>query len=807
MIFLVLCWSAWMIYPSFTYYKIDEVERLDSKYNDLRKDIIKYGMDLQGGVHLVIELDQAFMDKMVEDLRKEGKSQAEIDYDIERTLDSAAAVVQTRVDEFGVAEVSLVKQPPDRLVLEMPGVSDPKEVQNLVQAGAQLGFHLLPPENMMGQVIGDIDDSLETDFQSLFPPSGRTGMAAVVVEENNYTAVDSIISSTEISHLIPRGYTFKWSPLQQSGDYYHNPHRLLYLVEETPAVTGARLDDARVDYTNNQPMVYLFFDSAGSRIFARVTEQHINEQLAVVLEDRVYVAPRIIDKITTGVATITGIGDIMEARQIAVVLRAGALPAPLTVQESRVVGPSLGQDSINKGILSGLIGGVVVLIFMVVYYSMTGAVADIAVVLNLILLLAGMALFRATLTLPGIAGIVLTIGMAVDANVLIFERLREELHSKRTQGIPLILDKAYGRAFMTIFDANITTLITALILFQFGTGPIKGFAVTLSLGIIVSMFTAVFVSRVIQDVMVAWGMKELRLGKIAFFSKANYDFFRKPFHFMTFTSTLGILGFILLVMGWVSGDLKGIDFAGGAELFAKFENKVDISDVRSNLARVGVSDAVIQEVLDGENRVMIRVREGVVTEAAELETKLKEALPEQKFETLNLNIVQAKVGNELLWKGLYCIFFASFGILLYITARFEFRFALAAVICLFHDLLFVLAVLAVTKTQFNLPTIAALLTVLGYSLNDTIVVFDRIRENYKSSVLNFKEIINLSVNQTLSRTVNTSLTTLFVVFTLFLFGGSVIHAFALTLLIGIVIGTYSSIFVASPLLFLFTQRG
>ncbi|MBD3265458.1 protein translocase subunit SecF, partial [bacterium] len=442
-----------------------------------------------------------------------------------------------------------------------------------------------------------------------------------------------------------------------------------------------------------------------------------------------------------------------------------------------------------------------------VYYTLTGVVADIAVILNLIFLMAGMALFNATLTLPGIAGIILTIGMAVDANVLIFERLREEMKTKRSQSLPLILDKGYGRAFMTIFDANLTTLITAVILFQFGTGPIKGFAITLSLGILVSMFTAVFVSRVIQDVLYASGMQTLHLGFIKFFANANFDFFKKPKLAMSITGLVGVVGFVVLVMGWQSGELKGIDFSGGAEIYAKFDDTIEVQNVRDSLENAGLKNAVIQSVLDQENEVLIRVGEGVVTQPDELTTIVEKAMPGKSFETIGSNIVGAKVGGELLWKALNCLIFSSIGILLYITARFEFRFAVASVITLFHDLLFTLAILAFVGTEFNLPTIAALLTVLGYSLNDTIVIFDRIRENYRSAVLDFRQMVNLSINQTLARTTNTSLTTFLVVLVLYLFAGSVIHDFALTLMIGVVIGTYSSIFVASPILFLMTQGG
>lgn len=835
---LVLLFSLWMLMPTLTYYsypsyyrnagitpELEELQKQSQeaggssaelaqrirdekeRFNQLQSNSIRLGLDLQGGVHLVIEVDRV---KFRQELKNQNLSESEIEDRMESVLDIAAEVVSNRVDQFGVAEVAIVKQPPDRIVVEMPGFNRPEQVAELVKADADLTFNLVAPDTLMGQVITDIDSVISEDFGSYLAstlPMGRLGVVTVPAPEN-VAIVDEILQRSEVQSLIPRGFILRWGNEEYPDKRYNFSYRFLYLLEERADVTGKNLETAGVyfDPSTGQPQVSLSFDDTGTVLFRRLTESNIGKNLAIVLDDTVYSAPTLETPIRDGNARITGINNFDEARQTAVVLRAGALPAPMNIAESRVVGPSLGADSIRSGIYAGIVGGLAVIIFMIVYYSVCGAVANIAVILNLVLLLAGMAMFKATLTLPGIAGVLLTIGMAVDANVLIYERMREELHGKRTKTMALVLEKSYNRAFMTIFDANITTLITALVLFQFGTGPIKGFAVTLSLGIIISMFTAVFVSRVIMDMMLAYGVKTIPTGNFFFFRNANYDFFQYGRSLMYATVAIGLVGFLYLAITWDSH--KGIDFAGGTEIIAEFQEDIAIQDVRQGIQSIGITESVIQRVLGEENQVIIRVPSGETASDAPnvWQERMAQAFPNSSFELLQVDSVSAKVGGELLLKGIYCLIFASIGILLYITARFEFRFAVAAVATLFHDLLFTLAVLAFVGTEFNLPIIAALLTVLGYSLNDTIVVFDRIRENYHSALLNFKEVVNLSINQTLSRTVNTGLTTLFILLMMHLFGGAAIHDFAFTLIIGVIIGTYSSIFIASPLLLIMGKQ-
>lgn len=801
LIAIILLISFWKLYPSMKYYMIDPVARQNDQYKDLAKKAIKLGLDLQGGVHLVIEVDVEAYKKQ---LASEGMAQDQIAEREKTVLDQAAAVIENRVDAYGVAEASIFKQPPSRIVLEMPGFSNPQDVENLVQANAMLSFHLVPERGIIGDVISDIDSATQGQFQPLL--SQATGMSAVIVDIDNVAKVDEIIKRKDTAQYIPKDYMFKWGPKEVPGtDRYGKEHKMLYLIEVKSEVTGAHLKEARLSYGGNraQPVVYINFDSVGKNAFSRVTGLNIGKPLAILLDNTVYSAPTIQDKIANGSASITGINNMQEAKQIEVVLNAGALPAPLKVEESRVVGPSLGRDSIHQSLVAGITGSAAVLIFMFVYYSISGAIADIAVVLNIFLLLAGMAMLRSTLTLPGIAGVILTVGMAVDYNILIFERLREEMHAKRVQGVSLIMDKGYTRAFMTIFDSNTTTLLTSLVLFQFGTGPLKGFAVSLSLGVLISMFTAVFVSRVMQDLLHAYWMPDLRVGVIRFFHGTKIDFFKHPVIVSTVTATFGLLGTLYLSVMWYNGSIQGIDFAGGTEIFAKFDGNVNAQEIRDKLSSAGVANAQIQEILDVKNQFLIRIpldQKMTGNSVTFLEGKIKQALPDKSFTTVGSNAVGAKVGNELLWKGLNCLFFSCLGIGLYIAARFEFRFGIGAVVGLLHDLLFIFAYIAFTHTAVNLPVVAALLTILGYSTHDTIVVFDRIRENYKTSTMNFRDMINDSINQTLSRTIITSMTVLFTILALYVFGGPVLHDFAAILFIGIIVGTYSSICIASPVL-------
>ena len=483
-------------------------------------------------------------------------------------------------------------------------------------------------------------------------------------------------------------------------------------------------------------------------------------------------------------------------------LRAGALPAPISIIQNVTVGPSLGHDSIQHGLYSGLLGAALVVVFMVIYYTFSGFIANIAMVLNLLFLMAVLALFQATLTLPGIAGIILIIGMGVDSNVLIFERMREE----RALGKPLkaFIDGGYDKAFWTIVDAHVTTLITAVALFLFGTGPIKGFAVTLSAGIVINLFTAIFGTRMVYDGLLAkHALTNLRF--LQLIKKTSLDFIgRRNFAFAlsVVMVTIGLAGFIQVVRGAAN---LGVDFSGGTMVQYRADKPFILNNVRKALTKTGIEGYSLQEV-PGEHVLIVRVKKSVAT-VGDIETSitnsLKESLPETRFVIESKAEIGSTVSKELRRKALIAICISFAGIICYLAFRFNLSFGIAATAATFHDVLVVLGILFIMNKEITLLTITALLTLGGYSLTDTVVVFDRIRENIKRyKKLPFAEIINRSINEMLGRTIITSMTTMMVVLCIFFFGGVVIHDFAFTLLLGVLVGTYSSVFVASPVVYL-----
>jgi len=552
-----------------------------------------------------------------------------------------------------------------------------------------------------------------------------------------------------------------------------------------------------------QPIVALEFNKEGGRVFAEVTGKAardyradgIPRRLAIILDGRLHSAPQMKERIPDGRAVITGNFSVNEARDTAIVLRAGALPCPVSIEEERTVGPSLGQDSINSSIMALVCGFVTVLVFVMVYYLVPGMVANIALLLNFIFMFGALALFHASLTLPGIAGIILTIGMAVDANVLIFERMREEFAVGKT--VRSTISSGYHRAFSAIFDSNLTTLVSALLLFIFGTGPVKGFAVTLSIGIATSMFTALFVTRVVFDYLTR-EKRTISLKMLSFFrSQLKIDFISKRY--------IGYaLSIIVLTVGMVAFIKRGpenfgIDFTGGTLEQVKFVQAVDLNTVRKAFEEAGAPQMQISNIGEPDEHEIVLRSKGDDTEL--VEKVLSEKFGKENFEMLKIDKVGPTVGNELRGKAIKAVLLSLLAMCIYIWFRFEFKFGVAGMLALFHDVVATLGFLALTGREINLPVIAALMTIVGYSINDTIVIFDRIREDMKlMKKTKFADIVNLSLNQTLSRTVLTTLTTFFVILAIFLFGGTAINDFAFAMLVGCISGVYSTVFVASPIL-------
>ncbi|MGB8991092.1 MAG: protein translocase subunit SecD [Desulfobaccales bacterium] len=696
----------------------------------------------------------------------------------ERTLSQSLEVLRNRIDQFGVTEPVLVRQGSDQIVVQLPGIQDPQRALDLIGQTAQLEFKL-------------VDDQAQVNLPELIDQALKSGrlQPGYTREQLNQALADKIPADDEV-------YIEK-SLNRETGRLESKP----LLTKKQVLLTGAAVKDATVrigDY--NEPYVSVDFNSRGATEFARITGANVKRRLAIILDGVVRSAPVIQERIGGGKAQITGSYTAAEAHDLAIVLRAGALPATVKIVQNITVGPTLGADSIKKGLTAGLLATILVIAFMIFYYRFSGLVADYAMILNVILLLGVLSLLGATLTLPGIAGIILSIGMAVDSNVLIYERMREEFHA----GKPLKagIDGGYDKAFWTIIDSHVTTLITACALFLFGTGPIKGFAVTLSLGVILNLFTALFGTRVVYD----WVLLKRWLTKLSFFEffkQPNIDFIgwrRYAFILSGALAILGIVAFVQLSRG--HGNL-GVEFSGGALVEMTAAQPFTINEVRSILDKEGWGHAEIQQI-EGGKELMVKLKksESSVGQISEhLVGILNKALPNNQFKVVGKAEIGASISHDLRNKAIVAIIISMLGIIVYIAWRFEFIFGIGATIATFHDVLAVLGIFYLFHVEITLLVVTALLTLAGYSLTDTVVVFDRIRENLARKRGRLGEIINLSVNEVLSRTIITSSTVFLVVVALFFFGGVVLRDFALAMILGVLVGTYSSVFVASPIVF------
>ena len=817
--------AVYYLLPSVDFYSMTDDERetlglmAPEQLVDLKKRSLNLGLDLQGGIHLVLEV------------KTEGMEEQEA----QDAVAQAQEVIRNRIDQFGVAEPTIQRQGDNRIIIELPGVQDVQRAKDLVGQTALLEFQLLEPSEDRTRLIQRIDQVLapqeeeEEEEEDLLLSSTTesaplSSMLSLVGEDlavsgRNLQRVKSLLNTPEAQELVPADVEFLFSskPAGAEGNEFY----FLYLVRKKPEMTGHMIQDAFVSIGQvveymGQPIVNFSTTDEGVRLFSRITGSHIGERMAIVLDESVYSAPVIQNKISEGRGIITGSGTQEEAKDLAIVLRAGALPAEVEIIEDRTVGPSLGRDSIEQGKTAAIYSMVLVVIFMVLYYRAAGLIADFALLLNMLFILAVLAGFHATLTLPGIAGIILTIGMAVDANVLIFERIREELRSGKT--VRAAIDSGYGHALSAIIDANVTTFLVGIVLYQFGTGPIRGFALTLCIGIISSLFTAFFVTRTIFELITRKSEQStLSIGPVALFSNLNIRFLSlRNIGFGTSAAVL-LIG-IVSILG-INGIRKGIDFAGGTLLELHFDPAVTVEDIRSQLGRVPVGDAEVDlskseiKQFGSENDILIRVGEsGAGTEVADgimgvLKSGFASSIEEMEW-IRRQEKVGPKIGSELSNAAVRAVLVALALILIYMAWRFHrFLYGIAAVVALFHDVLITLGLLSLFNIEITLAVVAALLAIVGYSLNDTIVVFDRIRENlHTARRQGFDGTVNQSINECLSRTMITSATTLMAVLVLMIFGGEVNRDFTITLMIGVVVGTYSSIFVASPVLYLGHQR-
>ena len=703
---------------------------------------INLGLDLKGGMHLLLKVDTSHL-----------QGQAKFD-----ACDRAVEVIRNRIDEFGVRETSIQKQGEDEIVVQLPGVTDRQRAIDIIGKTAMLEFKIVSSE----------PDKLKA----------------------------------EIAGTVPQGYELKRT-LDDNEPL---------LLEKEAVLVGDALTNASVRFDQsqfNEPVVALQFNPAGAKKFAEVTAANVGKRLAIVLDGKVQSAPRIREAIPSGEAVITGRFDAQAAQDLALVLRVGALPAPMYIEEERTVGPLLGQDSINKGIKASLVGCALVFIFMAGYYLLAGLISDIALLLNLVMILGSLGLLpllfpgvSATLTLPGIAGIALSLGMAVDANVMINERIREEIGFGRN--LRTAISNGYQRAFSAIFDSNFTTLIAAFMLFQFGTGPIRGFAVTLTIGLIASMFTAIVVTRVIFEILLDLGWIKNSLPMLNLIGATKIDFIAKRKIFY-------VLSILVILTGAISYFKKGpgaygIDFAGGQLQEYGFKNPPSLEKIRQVLKDINLADASIQQFQDNPKVILIRTSED---KNQILTNKLKESFSNEDIQILRIERVGPVAGSHLKKKAILALLWSLVGILIYVSFRFKHvNFAVAGVIALIHDVLVAMGFLVITSRQIDLLSVTAFLTIAGYSINDTIVIYDRVRENARLyRKFSLKELINLSVNQTLGRTLLTSGVTLLVVVAFLFYGGEVLSNFSFALFVGFISGVYSTIFIASPLVLAWSGRG
>ncbi|MCZ2204027.1 protein translocase subunit SecD [Bartonella sp. A05] len=667
---------------------------------------------------------------------------------INNAIEQSLEIIRRRIDQIGVTEPAIQKVGIDRIMVQLPGLQDPKQLRDLLGTTAKMTFHLVPPNV-------DINN----------PPPGVS--------------------------ILP-GYT---------------DEQQLYPIYDQVSLDGNVLKDARAGFDPQMPgrsIISFSMNSTGAKIFAEITRQNINRPFAIVLDNKVLTAPVINGVIPSGQGQITGNFDSKEASTLAALLRAGSLPAPLTVIEERTVGPNLGADAIKMGLYTGIIGFILVTIFIFLLYGIWGIIADIALALHTILTLAALSLLGATLTLPGIAGIILGIGIAVDANILINERIREE--SRKGISAFAALDRGFKQAFATIIDANVTAIIATVLLFWFGTGPVRGFAVTMSLGIIISMFTNITMVRIIMiGVVRKWKLKTLHLQPFFNFMPQNTNFHFMKARFIGIGISI-ILSIISIFLFFKPGLNFGIDFVGGSQISITTKGPTNLATLRSELSALNIGEVTLQNI-DNENTVLIRIQKQSESEKQQtiaidkVKTAVQSIYQDVTFD--QIEVVGPKISGELATAGFTAVILATIAMLFYIWWRFEWFFAVGAIVTLILDTTKMIGFFVLFQLDFNLTAIAALLTIVGYSINDKVVVYDRMRENmrlYKKMPL--RELIDLSINQVLIRCIFTSATTILAMLPMALWGGNAVHNFAVPMVVGIIIATSSSIFIAAPILLL-----
>ncbi len=819
-------------------------------------------------------------------------------------------VLSKRIDQFGVSQPRIQRmQTAGRILVELPGVKDPKRVRKLMQSTATLEFWetYSLKDNELGSNIGKADDlaaeyfkvgkidttttaidtnlttqaladttatapkdstakdgdllakaqnedpakkdslktnkndkRLQTYLQlNVDPKSGSIGSGAHIgVALTRDTArVNAIFNLPAVKALFPRNMKLLWGfkpPKYAKGTEMLELFAIKIANRDGKApLNGEFLTDARNDYDQTGRVeVQMSMNAEGAKIWKNLTGDNVDRAIAIVLDGYVYSAPNVQQEISGGVSQITGDFTIKEGEDLANVLKSGKLPVPARIIEEAIVGPSLGQEAVNAGLISFIIAFIGVLLYMLFFYGKAGLIADLSLLANIFFLFGVLASLQAVLTLPGLAGIVLTMGMAVDANVIIYERIKEEIRAGK--GMRLAIDDGYKHAYSAIIDGNVTTILTAIVLYIFGSGPVQGFATTLIIGIITSLFSAIFISRLTFS----WLLD--RNKSISFDIPATKNFMTNvKFDFIGLRKTAYIISATIIIIGVGSlifkGLTPGIDFAGGRTYVVRFDQDVNTAEIATKLSTIlkdndGKSTNPEVKTFGPNSQVKITtnylINDKNKTTDSIVDSKIYEGTKgffkneisnEEFFSTdeqkdrgkLSSQKVDPAISDDLLWESYLAVFFALIAIFVYVAIRFrKWQYGLGGVAALAHDSLIVIGLFSLLSgvLPFDLEVdqafIAALLTIIGYSINDTVIVFDRIREfNFLYPKRSLKENMNGAINTTLARTINTSGTTILVLFIIFLFGGEVIRGFIFSLLIGIVVGTYSSVFVASPIAF------
>ncbi len=809
---------------------------------------LRFGLDLKGGTSFTLGVDR---ERLAESLiaenpaitNEEGAVGRKIDEMLSRSGcdDTIVSVIRRRVDAMGTNEPVIQGMKGHRLLVQLPGADEKtrREAKASLQNAAYLEFRLTHPRNdqLVSKLLGK-----ETAPEGYRKAGGGYARITDPKDPKNWATVSQTpgYAARLAAFESPDArYSFM---LEKVGDGTYRPNFVARSTE--PKVTGGDLVSASVerDPTSGQLSIGFRLNAEGGRKFGLLTRNYKahgaknpsdrGRQLAIVLDDQLISAPVIQSEIGSS-GQITGHFTAAEAQKLANELNAGALPAPMKILAETTVAPTVGDDAIAAAKWAAGIGFLLVAVFMFVYYWRSGLVADIALFLDVALLPTalvvcanvlgvfahdpsmggGGSMQLPVLTMPGIAGLVLSLGMAVDANVLIFERIREEFMAKRAAGEAI--RNGYGRAFTAIFDSNLTTIITGVILFVVGTGPVRGFAIMLTAGVVISMFTAVVVTRLVFDHCVDPNRtKPFRM--MSFFKNPRFDFMRVTRFtvggaFAVIAVTLAIFAFRFVSN---KADVLSVDLTGGTSIVysLKAEEKPAVSDIRA--AVNAFDNAAVIQYQEGVASTTLLLKTGETSETAKgqaLEGKdvgayvtklLQERFPKAEFKAASVDEVGSLVGEDLKKSGSYAVLFSLLAILAYVGFRFQFGFGLGALVALAHDALISIGIFSLCGRQISLIVITAVLTIIGYSVNDTVVVFDRIRELLRhDKKLSFYDLCNAAINSCLSRTVITSVTTLFAVLALFAFGDGSIFDFALIMLIGVLAGTFSSVFIATPIMY------